>query len=146
MADIVYNEGADLIADSAIAGTALDLRAAYVFESGGAIAGGAVANRDLNFVSDIDAITNAQISTSRQALTGEASTIDETNDRANIDAGNITFPAHASETPAVAMIIYNEAGSDAARRLLACYETGFPQPVNGGLVVTVNDFLRLSTV
>jgi len=141
MADIVYNEGADLLMDFAIAGTALDLRAAYTFGVGTGID-----NRDLNFVSDVDALTNVSISTSRQALTGEASTLDEANDRANVDSGDITFPAHATETPATALIIYNFNASDAAARLLACYTSGFPQPVNGGLVVTVNDFLRASTV
>jgi hypothetical protein len=141
LADIVYNQGAHRIMAAAIAGTALDLRAAYTFGVGTGID-----NRDLNFVSEVDALTNVSISTSRQALTGEASTIDEANDRANVDSGDITFPAHATETPATSMIIYNEGASDAARELVACYTTGFPQPVNGGLVVTVNDFLRASTV
>jgi len=142
LADIVYNQGAHRIMTAALAGTALDLRAAYTYG-----AGTGMDNRDLNFVSDVDALTNVSISTSRQTLTGEASTLDEANDRANVDSGDITFPAHATETPATAMIIYHEVGgADSTRELVACYTTGFPQPVAGGLVVTVNDFLRASTV
>lgn len=142
MADIVYNQGAQAFMNAALTGSALDLRAAYTFG-----AGTGMDNRDLNFVSEVDALTNVSISTSRQALTGEASTLDEANDRANVDSGDITFPAHATETPATAMIIYHEGGgADASRQLVACYTSGFPQPVNGGLVVTVNDFLRASTV
>jgi hypothetical protein len=142
MADIVYNQGAHRLMAAAIAGTALDLRACYTFG-----VGTGMDNRDLNFLSDVDALTNVSLSTSRQALTGEASTLDEANDRANVDSGDITFPAHATETPATSLIIYHEGGgTDATRELMSCHTTGFPQPVNGGLLVTVNDLLRASTV
>jgi hypothetical protein len=142
VADIVYNQGADTLMEAALNTITLDLRAAYTYGVGTGID-----NRDLNFVLDIDNLTNVSISTSRQALTGETSTLDEANDRANVDSGDITFPAHATETPATAMIIYHEGGgTDATRELVACYTSGFPQPVNGGLVVTVTDFLRASTV
>lgn len=144
MADIVYNQGAHRLMTAAISGTALDLRAAYVY---GTLTG--VDDRDLNFVSEVDALNAGatNISTERVPLTGEASTLDEANDRANVDSGNITFAAHATETRSVAPLIYHEGtGADTGRELISCYTTGFPQPVNGGLVVTVIDFLRASTV
>jgi len=99
---------------------------------------------DLNTVADLDAVTGVSIHTERIALTGEAYTEDDVNNRMNGDSNNVTFAAAPGVT-AQGVAIYDEgSGTDATRDLIAIYSTGFPQPVDGGLVITVTDFIRLS--
>ena len=142
MPSVTYNRGAARIMECALSTTALDLRAALVT---GTVTG--VDNRDLDTVAAIDALNSSatNIHSERVALTGEAAVEDDANDRANVDAANITFAAAPGVT-ATALIIYDEGGgTDATRWLVMGVTTGFPQPVDGGLNVTVNDFLRLLT-
>jgi hypothetical protein len=96
---------------------------------------------DLNFVSELDAVTGVAIHAERIALTGEAATEDDTNNRVNIDAGDVTFAASPGTT-AQGVAIYTEGANDAARELWAIYTTNFPQPMDGGLVVAIADWLR----
>lgn len=99
---------------------------------------------DLNTVADLDAVTSIAIHSERIALTGEAYTEDDTNNRVNGDAGNVTFAAAPGVT-AQGVAVYDEGGgTDATRELLGIYTTGFPQPVDGGLIITINDFVRLT--
>jgi len=99
---------------------------------------------DLNTVADLDAVTGVSIHTERIALTGEAYTEDDVNNRMNGDSNNVTFAAAPGVT-AQGVAIYDEgSGTDATRDLITIYSTGFPQPVDGGLVITVTDFIRLS--
>lgn len=97
---------------------------------------------DLNTVADLDAVTGVGIHTERVALTGEAASEDDTNNRGALDSDNVTFAASAGVT-AVGVAIYdNTGGADASRDLIAIYTTGFPQPMDGGLVVAVADLIR----
>lgn len=99
---------------------------------------------DLNTVADLDAVTGVGIHTERIALTGEAVTENDTDNRADADSGNVTFAAAPGVT-AQGVAIYDEGGgTDATRHLIAIYTTGFPQPMDGGLVVNVADWLRAS--
>jgi len=81
----------------------------------------------------------------RVALTSEAATEDDTNDRANIDSDNVAFAAIASgETIVGAFIFDNAGGADASRNLIAIYDLT-STPTNGGAVtVNVADFLRIT--
>lgn len=69
---------------------------------------------------------------SRKALTGEAVNVDLTNDRAELDADDVTWTGiDAGE--AAAAIIYLEGASDAARLCIAYIDSGgFPIATNGG--------------
>lgn len=99
---------------------------------------------DLNTVSELDAVSGVAIHAERIALTGETYTEDDTNNRLNADSNNVTFAAAPGVT-AQGVAIYDEGGgTDATRDLIAVYRTGFPQPIDGGLVVTVTDFARLT--
>lgn len=118
-----------------------DLRLAYVVGTGVAGITQAVF-QDLNFVSELDAIANVTISTERLTLAGEAVAEDDTNNwaLASFTTG-VTFGAVAEDAEGV--IVYKEGASDAARELLTLHTTGFPQPVNGGLVINdPNGWLR----
>jgi hypothetical protein len=80
----------------------------------------------------------------RQTLASLTATEDDTNNRANVDAANLSFGAVSGKT-AVAMVIFENGASDAARNLVAHLDTGFGAgltPMAGGLNVTITDFLR----
>jgi hypothetical protein len=99
-------------------------------------------NKDLNTVADLDAVASVGIHTERIALTGEAVTQDDAQDRAGLDSSNVTFAAAPGVT-AVGVAVFDEGGgTDATRDLFIIYSTGFPQPMDGGLLVTIADVLR----
>ena len=99
---------------------------------------------DLNTVADLDAVTGVAIHSERIALSSPTVTEDDTNNRANADAANVSFAAAAGVT-AQGVAIYDEGGgADSSRHIIAIYTTGFPQPMDGGLNVTISDWLRAS--
>lgn len=101
-----------------------------------------VNNPDLNTVADLDAVSGVGIHTERVALTSETVTQDDGNDRAALDSANVVFAAAPGVT-AQGVAVYDEgSGTDSGRDLIAVYTTGFPQPMDGGLTVTVTDLLR----
>lgn len=138
MAETVTNRGKYLALSRLLSGgSALDLRM-LVFT--GTATG--TNDPDLNTVADLDAVTGVAIHSERVALTGEAASEDDTNNRAALDSGNVTFAASPGVT-AQGVAIYDEGtGADSGRELIAIYSTGFPQPMDGGLVVNIADFLR----
>lgn len=98
----------------------------------------------LNTVAELDAVTSVNIHTERVTPTGITYTEDDANNRVNIDSANITFAA-ATGVTAQALFFYDEGNAtDAGRDLISVHSTGFPVPLDGGLVITVNDFLRNS--
>lgn len=99
---------------------------------------------DLNTVADLDAVSGVSIHSERIALASETVTEDDTNNRAALDAGNVTFAAAASTT-AVGVAVYDEGtGADSGRDLISVHSTGFPKVMDGGLVVNVADLIRAS--
>jgi hypothetical protein len=99
---------------------------------------------DLNTVADLDAVTSVGIHTERLTPGSVTYTEDDTNNRVNIDSADLSFAAAAGVT-AQGLIFYDEgSGTDSTRDLISVHTTGFPQPVDGGLNVTVADFLRLA--
>ena len=134
MAVCTYNRGADRIMECALSTTALDLRFALV--TGNATG---VIDQDLDTVSAIDGLNSGatNIHSERIAATGETSTENDTNNRADVDANDAAFAAAPGVT-AVAAILYDEGGgTDATRHLIAGTTTNFPQPVDGGLTLGV---------
>src|SRR5437899_2357605 len=128
MTETVTNRGKYLALTSGWSG--LDLRMLVIT---GTATG--VDDPDLNTVADLDAVTGVSIHTERLALSGEAYSEDDTNNRAAGDASDVTYAAAAGVT-ARGVAIYDEGnGTDAGRQLLATYTTGFPQAMDGGLVV-----------
>lgn len=137
MAETVTNRGAYRILNGGMA--SMDLRIAVIL---GTQTG--VHNKDLNTLSELDAVSGVSFHTERLALTGEAITEDDTDDRAELDSGNPSFAAAPGVT-AQGIALFDEPGSsptDATRDLIAIYTTGFPQPMDGGLNVTITDLLR----
>lgn len=143
MAECVYNRGAHTLMNAAVTGAAVDLRMAAVT---GNVTG--LIDRTLNTVSDVDGLNSGatNIHSERIALTSEASTEDDANNRANVDAANVAF-APAASTTAVGVVIYHEGGgTDATRALVAGYTTGFPLAMDTGLTVVISDFLHANAL
>jgi hypothetical protein len=142
MAEVVYNVAKDRVAKGQLVFGTTTLKAVLVITSKTG-----AADPDLATLAAIDAVGTVAFHTDRQTLTGVTATQDNTNDRENIDSGNLAFGASAGVT-ALAMILYDASTdtSDATRIPVAFYDTGFGAglPLDGGLNVTINDFLRLT--
>jgi hypothetical protein len=139
MAEIVYNRGKFRIMTAAFDLDGTSLRACYI---SGTKTG--ADDPDLDTVADLDAVASVVVSADRATPGTQTVTQDDTNNRANVDCANFSFPAAAGVT-ALALVFYDEGGgADATRHLLSFYDTGFGAglPVDGGLNVTVNDYLR----
>lgn len=140
MAEVVYNIAKTRIAQGLTDLDGGDIRAAVIITSKTG-----AADPDLGTLAAIDAVGTVAFHTERLTLSGLTVTQDNANDRANVDAGNLSFAA-APGVSALALLIYdNAAGAvDSARFPIAFYDTGFPQPMDGGLNVTINDYLRIA--
>lgn len=140
MAEVVYNVGKTRIANGNTNLASGDLRMLIIITSKTG-----ADNPDLATLAAIDAVGTVAFHSERVALASLTVTQDDTNDRANADSGNVTFAAAPGVT-ALAAVIYDHAAgaSDSLRYPIAFYDTGFPQPMDGGLVVNVADYLRLT--
>lgn len=134
MAETVTNRGKYLTGHSGMNGRDLRMLVFTGTQTG-------VNDVDLNTVADLDAVTGVSIHTERIALANESVTEDDTNNRVNFDADNVSFAAAPGVT-AQGVAIYVEGANDAARDLVSIYTTGFPVPIDGGLNVTINDWMR----
>lgn len=140
MAQVVYNIGKTRIANGSTNLASGDIRILIIITS---TAG--ASDPDLGTLAAIDAVGTVAFHTERIALSSLTVTQDNTNDRANIDAANVSFAAAPGVTALAALIYDNAAGgSDSVRFPIAFYDTGFPQPMDGGLNVTITDYLRLT--
>lgn len=81
----------------------------------------------------------------RVALTTEAVTQDDVNDRADFDADDISFGALDNTTPTAALI-YRHVTNDTDSIPISIHDTNFGAAANGAgyTVTTPNDILRLS--
>jgi hypothetical protein len=138
MSEVVYNVGKARALVGAITAGGTNLKAAIIITSKTG-----AADPDLATMAAIDAVGTVAFHSQRVALTSVTVTTDNTNDRVNIDSGDITFSAAAGVT-ALALVIYDATTdtSDSTRIPISYHDTGFPQPMDGGLVVAVSDFLR----
>jgi hypothetical protein len=140
MAEVWYNVGKTRVVAGDTPLDTADLRMLVVITSKTG-----ASDPDLGTLAAIDAVGTVAFHSDRQALTGLTVTQDNVNDRANADAGNVTFAAAPGVT-ALAVIIYDHAAgaSDAVRFPLTFHDTGFPQPMDGGLVVNIADWARVT--
>lgn len=134
MAETVTNRGKYLLAHSGMNGRDLRMVVIVGTQTG-------VNDPDLNTLADLDAVSGVSFHTERIALANESVTEDDTNNRVNLDADNVVFAAAPGVT-AQGVAIYVEGANDAAREIVSIHTTGFPQPMDGGLTVTITDWLR----
>jgi hypothetical protein len=89
-------------------------------------------NPDHDFVADVVANEIAGASGyARQALTSEALTIDDTNDRVALTADNVAFGALGTGASPAAAIVYRHVTNDSDGVLLAYLDFAAPIPTNG---------------
>jgi hypothetical protein len=136
MAETVTNRGKFRAVNGGLSGA--DLRMCYFT---GTQVG--TADPDLNTVADLEAVAGVTVAAERFTLANKTIVEDDVNNRVNLDADNATFSAAPGVT-AQGVAVYIEGATDALRDLVAIYTTGFPQPVDGGLTVTIADWLRVS--
>lgn len=144
MTEVVYNRGKLLISQGLIVAGSTNLRAILATHASTALGAG-WDEPDLNTVAELDAITNVTLKlTDRVSLASVTVTEDDTNNRVNIDCANLAFAAEAA-TFARGIFIYDATTdtNDTTRLLIYGSNTNFPQPLDGGLTVQINDFLRL---
>jgi hypothetical protein len=68
----------------------------------------------------------------RKTLASVTATQDDTNNRAILDAADVTWTGLSGSTPTYAIIFDNAGGSDAARSLIGWVELTTPPAPNGG--------------
>lgn len=142
MAEVVYNAGKARLLAGAVAASSTTLAAAIIITSKTG-----ASDPDLATMAAIGAVGTVAFHSERLTLSSVTVTTDNTNDRVNLDAANLSFAAAAGVT-ALAMVIYDKATDtdDTTRIPLFYYDTGFGAglPMDGGLNVTINDFARAS--
>lgn len=138
MAEIWYNVGKTRVFDGSTSLDSSDLRMLIIITSKTG-----ADDPDLGTLAAIDAVGTVAFHSERIALASLTVTQDNTNNRANADSGNVTFAAAPGVT-ALAAVIYDHAAgaNDGLRFPLTFHDTGFPQPMDGGLVVNVADWAR----
>ena len=105
----------------------------------------------LNFVSDLTALAGFMEPTgggyARTALVRSNATEDDTNNRVNMDAADVTFlnvVTSGGSTHVIGGAVYKTGASDAARALLLVGLLASPIAINGsGIVINIADLLRL---
>lgn len=142
MSEVTYNVAKTRVAAGDLALDTGDIRALLIITSKTG-----ASNPDLATLAAIDAVGTVAFHSERVALTGLTVTQDDANDRANADAANFAFAAAAGVT-ALAILIYDNAGggTDTVRYPILFSDTGFGAglPLDGGLNVTVNDWMRVT--
>jgi hypothetical protein len=128
MASLVYTSG---VAEFA--------RGNHDWLTGNAVAilvtSGYTADIDHDFISDLTPGSNELSGTgySRKVLGTKTVTNDDTNDRAALDAADVTWTGINTAGDAAAVVIAIDTGNDATSPLLAYIDTGgFPIVTNGG--------------
>jgi hypothetical protein len=142
MAELVYNVGKGSIAAGRLNAGSTVLRAAAIITSKTG-----AADATLTTMAAIDAVGTVAFHSQRVTLTSVTATVDQANSRLNIDCADFSFTASAGVT-ALALVIYDATTdtNDTTRVPIAYYDTGFGAglPLDGGLNITVADFLRLT--
>lgn len=142
MAEVAYNAGKARLLAGAVTAGGSNLKAAVIITSKTG-----ASDPDLATMAAIDAVGTVAFHSERLSLASVTVTTDNTNDRINLDAANLSFAAAAGVT-ALALVVYDATTdtSDSTRIPLFFYDTGFGAglPMDGGLNVTITDFARAS--
>lgn len=142
MAEVAYNAGKARLIAGAVTTGGTNLAAAVIITSKTG-----ASDPDLATMAAIDAVGTVAFHSERLTLSSVTVTTDNTNDRINLDAANLSFAA-ASGVTALALVIYDKTTdtNDTTRIPLFYYDTGFGSglPMDGGLNVTISDFARAS--
>lgn len=135
MADTVYNRGKYLLTTGGVVWGTTDLRLLLLITDDNNALPAAAWDPDLNTVADLVAVTNVSEATGtgyvRKTLSGMVVTEDDTNNRAVLDADDITWTGLSAGTVRAA-VVYKYNAADASAELISLHDTNFPKVTTGG--------------
>jgi hypothetical protein len=103
--------------------------------------------KTLNTIAELDAVASVVVNMlSGNALANKTVTEDDTNNRANADADNLTLGAAGGVTGLMHVYFDEGGGTDATRYLIGWDDTGWGAgvPLDGGVNINITDWARLS--
>lgn len=111
------------------------------------LTGAVTIEADHDFVAGVLAANTeaSDASYGRVALASKTNTLDDTNDRANLDAATVDFTTLDNETP-TAMVVFRQVTTDADSPVASIHDTGFGSAANGAgyTVEFPNDVIRVT--
>jgi hypothetical protein len=145
MADIVFNVAKGRVAYYASLPAANDALVMVPLESSGLVADATM--RDYDTLADILAgASNEQTTVGRKTLASATTTVDDTNDRVNLDAADVTWTAGTGNAIGAVVICYDPdttAGTDADLIPLTKHDVTWT-PDGSDFTLTISDFARAS--
>lgn len=146
MANIVFNQALGRVAYLASLPAANDALIMVALESTGLV--GDSTMRDYDNLSDLLAgATNEQTTVGRKTLASVTVTVNDTNDRVDIDAADVTWTAPTGNTIGAVVICYdpdNTGGTDADLIPLTKHDVTWT-PDGNDFTLTITDFFRASS-
>lgn len=154
MASFVYNKAAQEIADGTVdllndTIKTMLVTSAYTPNRDDLVVDAGGANDALDAEISVSGYTGGWGGSGRKALTGKTLTTDNTNDRAEFDADNLTWSTLGTGATIAAMIVIKEGGANDTTSRLIAYLDVTDTPTNGGDVTFTFDaegIIQFSTV
>ncbi|WP_309049100.1 hypothetical protein [Streptomyces sp.] len=146
MANIVFNQALGRVAHLASLPAANDGLVLIALESSGLEADSVLRDKD-TFADVVSGTTNEQTTVGRKALASVTVTIDDTNDRVNIDATDVTWASPTGNPVGAVAICYDpdvSTGTDADLIPLTKHDLTW-SPDGNAFTLTITDFYRSSS-
>ncbi|MFE9935864.1 hypothetical protein [Streptomyces hirsutus] len=143
----VFNRALGMVGHYASLPAANDALVAIPLESTGLETDAVLRDKD-TFADVVAGSTNEQTTLTRKTLTSVAATVDDANDRLNIDSGDISWPAPGGNTVGAIVLCYDPdttAGTDADLIPLTLHTITWNPSDGIDTTFSVNDFLRVSS-
>ena len=146
MANITFNVALGRVAHYASLPAANDGLVLIALESSGLETDAVLRDKD-TFADIVSGTTNEQTTVGRKPLSGVTVTVDDTNDRVNIDAADIAWTAPTGNAVGAAVICYDPdttSGTDADLIPLTKHDLSWT-PDGNNFSLTIADFCRISS-
>ena len=146
MANIVFNIGLGRVASLAALGAASDALIMVPLEASGLVADSTM--RDYDTLADLLAgASNEQTTVGRKTLTGVTVTVNDTDNRVDIDAADVTWTSPTGSAVGAVVICYDSdtgTGTDADLIPLTKHDLTWT-PDGNTFTLTITDFFRASS-
>ncbi|MCX5537840.1 hypothetical protein OG785_45620 [Streptomyces sp. NBC_00006] len=146
MANVVFNVALGRVAHLASLPAANDGLVLIPLEASGLETDAVLRDKD-DFAAVVAGATNEQTTVGRKPLTGVTVTVDDTNDRVNIDAADVTWTAPTGNPVGAVAICYDPdttAGTDADLIPLTKHDVSW-SPDGNNFSLAIADFYRSSS-
>lgn len=146
MANLCFNTALGRVASLAALPAANDGLVLIALEASGLEADAVLRDKD-TFADVVAGTTNEQTTVGRKALTSVTVTVDDTNDRVNIDAADVTWTAPTGNSVGAVVICYDPdttSGTDADLVPLTKHDLSWT-PDGNNFSLSIADFYRASS-